>query len=152
VFLRLPRLVADDHRAYAAFISEMVDDLRPGDAAERELVERIVGLAWRRRRLWLAEGSLLEREFERSRTIEFKPDPTLSAEDNRALALEFDQRAGGEALARPFREHHDPALLRLAEHERRLSGSLDAALRMLWKAHRQRAADQFSSDVAGGAS
>src|SRR3954466_10620235 len=133
-FARTPLLPGEEPGELEGFVGEIIEDLSPANAVERDLAERVAGLSWRRRRLWRAEEEILAREFgdrgEESRETPEEQDPDRAVE-NRLRGQMF--------LAKQFTECQPGPLVRLADHERRLSGSIDASLRMLLKLQDRRA-------------
>ena len=156
-FARTPLLPGEEPAELEAFVADLIDDLSPATAVERDLAERVAGLSWRRRRLWRAEEEVISKEF----------GPPMDDEDAEQLEEELEEAAcdsdqhradtdlqskleGQEFLAEQFAHREPGPLVRIADHERRLSGSIDAALRMLLKLQdrRRKAGGDESDDLA----
>jgi hypothetical protein len=147
-FARTPLLPGEEPAEMEAFVAEIIADLSPATAGERDLAERIAGLLWRRRRLWRAEEEVIAEEFglpmdeedavdleeglewAECDTDQHRADAELQSCPELAERAEMDAQA---FLARQFAAREPGPLVRIANHERRLCGSIDAALRMLLK-------------------
>src|SRR3954470_22075633 len=63
VTARTPLLPGDDPEELVQLTTDLLKDLDPQNALEREVADRVVGICWRRRRLWRAEEEIIAREF-----------------------------------------------------------------------------------------
>ncbi len=117
---------------------ELLEDLDPQSALERELSDRIVGICWRRRRLWRAEEEIIARQFgevggDGVRIMPASNQGENERDENESNAQAAARIAGQGFLAEQFERPEGTPLLRLAQHERRLNGAMDSALRLLLK-------------------
>jgi hypothetical protein len=137
-FARTPLLPGEEPGELEAYIAEIIEDLNPATAVERDLAERVAGLSWRRRRLWRAEEEIIAKEFgppmdeEEAEDVEDELEEfyTDQHREDAELQAEIDAQV---FLAQQFTGREPGPLVRLADHERRLSGSIEASLRMLLK-------------------
>jgi hypothetical protein len=140
VTARTPFIPSDDPDEFADLTRELLEDLDPRTALERELADRIVGICWRRRRLWRAEEEIIARAFGYvgEDGVRGMPAPNeeeiANEEDEKASNSHADARMAGQGfLAEQFDRPEGTPLLRLAQHERRLNGAMDSALRLILK-------------------
>jgi hypothetical protein len=141
-YARTPILPGEEETELESFVADIIEDLAPATAMERELAERVAGLSWRRRRLHRAELELIAAEFG---DAEDRPKVFAGKED-RKLA-EFEARLDGQMfLAGQFEGRGPGPLVRLVDHDRRISGMVDAALRMLLRLQDRRAKREREGD------
>src|SRR4051794_36857551 len=130
VTARTPLIPSDDPEELVELTTDLLEDLDPQTALERELADRIVGICWRRRRLWRAEEQIIARHFGdvgedgvRERVMPAANED----EDEEESSADADARiAGQDFLAKQFDRPEGTPLLRLANHERRLNGAMDS--------------------------
>ena len=134
-----PILPGENPAALDALADAFDRDLRPRGALERELVARVVAIAWRMRRLARAEGALWE---------DVEDDKRRNADINRHCRQLYGasmslfagphagqddgpppEAAGPEFIAGQFVRHGTSALERMAVYEQRLDRQMHAALR-----------------------
>ena len=115
---RMALIPDEDPAEYEQFALAMAEELNPQTRLEAELAERIVQLTWRRRRVWRAEEEVIDHDLELSH-----PDDLADAEGRRIATRLL--------LSDHLLRSDGARLLRLAEHDRRISASLDNAVRLL---------------------
>jgi hypothetical protein len=121
-------LPGEDHAAYIELRRDCIDSLRPQDALQLSVVERIASATWRLRRLheahrWLHEGRL---NVVREEMLEHRPDPAASAATERQLA-----RMPAAVVTALLLQDENNALERLGRYEQRLELSIQRSLRQL---------------------
>jgi hypothetical protein len=121
-------LPGEDHEAHRALLRDAIDSLRPQDALQMSVVERIVAAEWRLRRLrevhrWLHDGRFM---VLRAETLDDARGPAERA----AAEQQLSRLPAGVITALLLQDEND-ALERLAKHEQRLELSIQRSLRQL---------------------
>ena len=122
---RAPIMRGEDPAEFEAFAQALRDDLRPRGAAERVLVDRIIELSWKLRRVPAAEAALDETLAEQARDrLKY-----------RGLAVsphgEVAEPEAHHLIAADVPSGADSALMRLQMYELRIERSLHATFRQL---------------------
>jgi hypothetical protein len=130
-----PLLPDEDPNALDALAEAYRNDLRPRGALEEELVARIVGIAWRLRRVARAEEAMWEDDDE-YRVQDAKVNKAMRIVHNIPdlpwqTNIVPEPQSAARFVAAQFYSDGNSALERLAMYEQRLSRGLHAAIREL---------------------
>jgi hypothetical protein len=133
---RAALLDGEDPAELEQLARELDADLRPRGALQRELVGRIVGIAWRLRRLARAEERLLADDYDdrvrsHDQTRRFRNDFGIAGTMFDTHLDPPARMSGAELVARQFEQSKTSSLERFAVYEQRLERSMNAAIRQL---------------------
>jgi hypothetical protein len=95
VYSREVMLPGENIRGYEALVAEFMEEWAPEGPTERSLVDRLVGLHWRRQRLDRYEHSKLEL---RVKEVHFTNEVNRHKQNLKRLGLEFDRANSVEAV------------------------------------------------------
>ena len=95
VYSREVMLPGENIRGYEALVAEFMEEWAPEGPTERSLVDRLVGLHWRRQRLDRYEHSKLQLRVEE---VHFTNEVNRHKQNLKHLGLEFDRANSVEAV------------------------------------------------------
>jgi hypothetical protein len=129
IFSKMVLLKGEPQSDFDSLLTGLRDDLRPDGMLEKILVEKLVSLIWRQRRLLMAEGAEIRKGTEFFHIIDF-------TDDYEAKPERVAEKKKLNAIARNVPD--SPQLDRLLRYEASLERAFDRTLSQLERLQRMR--------------